>query len=223
MLTKELVAKALPTGLRNVDTQQIADDINNAVADPVLAQQIADNFISYSGVLGDGKYKTEDYVSAVKYVSFKLMGDTNQDAYFKTFPARYAALMARGATAKDISAYVSAYAKGKLVNAIIEKSLVPSWVLNQHLFQEAINSQAQLMRSAQSEKVRVEAANSLLTHLAKPKEAGPLVNIDMRESSGLADLKATLGALAQQQRDLIQNGVTARSLAAQSIVDAEDV
>ncbi|WVK90011.1 hypothetical protein [Burkholderia phage vB_BpP_HN03] len=223
MLTKELVAKALPTGLRNVDTQAIADDINNAVSDPVLAQQIADNFVSYSSVMAEGKYKTEDYVSAVKYVSFKLMGDTNQDAYFKTFPQRYAALLARGATSKDISAYVSAYAKGKLVNSIIEKSLVPSWVLNQHLHQEAINVQAQLMRSAQSEKVRMEAANSLLSHLAKPKEAGPLVNIDMRESSGLADLKATLGSLAQQQRDLIAAGVTAKALAAQKIVDAEDV
>ncbi|UNI71521.1 hypothetical protein [Burkholderia phage vB_BpP_HN01] len=223
MLTKELVAKALPTGLRNVDTQAIADDINNAVSDPVLAQQIADNFVSYSSVMAEGKYKTEDYVSAVKYVSFKLMGDTNQDAYFKTFPQRYAALLARGAKSKDISAYVSAYAKGKLVNSIIEKSLVPSWVLNQHLHQEAINVQAQLMRSAQSEKVRMEAANSLLSHLAKPKEAGPLVNIDMRESSGLADLKATLGSLAQQQRDLIAAGVTAKSLAAQKIVDAEDV
>lgn len=62
------------------------------------------------------------------------MGDTNKDAYFKTFPHRYQELMARGVTDKDMSAYVAGYAKGKLVNAIMEQSLVPSWVLNQDVY-----------------------------------------------------------------------------------------
>ena len=221
MLTIEQVERALPVNMKVVVDQAMVDYINNLSSDQLVAQSIRDNFIGYSGVMKDGRFKTEDYIHAVAYVSYKLMGDSNQDAYFKTFPHRYQTLVGRNTSAKDISAYVSAYSKGKLVNLIMEQSLVPSWVLNQDLYQKAINVQASLMMTAQSEKVRTEAANSLLTHLTKPKEAGPLINIDMRETSGMNELKDMLGKLAQQQLDLIQSGVTTKDIAAQRIIENE--
>lgn len=221
MLTKDQLIQTLPANLKHTATQALADMVNNIVQDPLIAEQVRNNFISYSGVLRDGKFKTEDYISAVTYVSFKLMGDTNQDAYFKTFPQRHAALIARGTSPKDISAYVSAYAKGKLVNLILEQSLVPSWVLNQDIYQAAINKQAYLMQHAQSEKVQQEAANSLLTHLAKPKEAGPLIQLDVKESSGMTEMRNALAKMAEQQQALIQAGVSTKTIAAQTIIDVE--
>ena len=221
MLTRDQIEKALPANLKTAATQSLTDLVNNIVSDPLVAEHVRENFISYSSVLKDGKFKTEDYVHAVAYVSFKLMGLSNQDAYFKTFPARHAALVAKGTSSKDISAYVSAYARGKLVNAILEQSLVPSWVLNQDMYQKALNVQLNLMTTAVSEKVRCDAANSILTHLAKPKEAGPLVNIDMRETSGMNEMRETLKQMAQQQRDLISAGVTTKQIAAQVIMPAE--
>ena len=217
-LTLQQVAHALPPNLKNNVTQQLVDNINNCVADPIMAEAIKDNFLSYTQVLSEGKFKTEDYLSAVMYVSFKLMGMTNQDAYARTFPARYRTLLNNGTSAKDISSYVSMYNKGRLVNLILEKSLIPTWVLNQHIYQKAINVQADLMSNANSEMVRMQAANSILTHLAKPKEVGPLINLDLREGSGLNELKATLTQLAQQQRDLIGQGVTTKSIADQGLV-----
>lgn len=221
MLTKEIVERAVPANLKSAITPQLVDLVNNIAADPLIAEQVRNNFISYTAVLKDGKFKTEDYVHAVAFVSYKLMGDSNKDAYFKTFPSRMANLMAKGTSEKDISAYVSAYAKGKLVNLILEQSLVPSWVLNQDLYQKALNVQAKLMVEAVSEKVRTDAANSILTHLAKPKEAGPLINIDMKESSGMTEMKDMLGKLAEQQRNLILSGVTAKEIAGQRIIDVE--
>ena len=218
MLTLQQVAHALPPNLKNNVTQQLVDNINNCVSDPIMAEAIKDNFLSYTQVLSEGKFKTEDYLSAVMYVSFKLMGMTNQDAYARTFPARYRTLLNNGTSAKDISSYVSMYNKGRLVNLILEKSLIPTWVLNQHIYQKAINVQADLMSNANSEMVRMQAANSILTHLAKPKEVGPLINLDLREGSGLNELKATLTQLAQQQRDLIGQGVTTKSIADQGLV-----
>jgi len=217
-LTLQQVAHALPANLKNNVTQQLVDNINNCVADPIMAEAIKDNFLSYTQVLSEGKFKTEDYLSAVMYVSFKLMGMTNQDAYARTFPARYRTLLNNGTSTKDISSYVSMYNKGRLVNLILEKSLIPTWVLNQHIYQKAINVQADLMSNANSEMVRMQAANSILTHLAKPKEVGPLINLDLREGSGLNELKATLTQLAQQQRDLIGQGVTTKSIADQGLV-----
>lgn len=221
-LTVEQVEKALPANLKNAATQAFTDHINNIVSDPLVAEQVRSNFISYTSVLKDGKFKTEDYLHAVTYVSYKLMGDTNQDAYFKTFPQRHAALIAKGTSNKDISAYVSAYNKGKLVNLILEQTLVPSWVLNADIYQRAINTQAELMIHANSEKVRCDAANSILTHLAKPKEAGPLINLDMRQDTGMNELKDLLTSLARKQRDMIQDGsVSTREIAEQHIIEGE--
>lgn len=221
MLTVALVEKALPPNLKSAATQAFVDQINNIVSDPVVAEEVRNNFLSYTKVLQDGKFKTEDYLNAVTYVSFKLMGMSNQDAYFRTFPARHQALVAKGTSAKDIASYVSMYSKGKLVNLIIEQSLVPTWVLNQEAHQKAINVQVDLMTNAQSEMVRMQAANSILTHLAKPKEAGPLVNIDMRENSGMGELKDMLVQLATKQRELISNGVSTKEIADQKIIDVE--
>ena len=219
-ITKELVARALPGNLKSAATDQLADMINQISADPLIAEQIRENFLSYASVLKEGKFKVEDYLNAVAYCSYKLMGDSNQDAYFKTFPQRYANLVAAGRTPKEISAYVSAYAKGQLVNKIMEQTLVPSWVLNQHMYQAALNTQFKLMTNEDvSAKVRSDAADSLLTHLAKPKEAGPLINIDMSETSGMNELKDALARMAQQQQTLINAGVSTKEIAAQDIVD----
>ena len=219
-ITKELVARALPGNLKSAATDQLADMINQISADPLIAEQIRENFLSYASVLKEGKFKVEDYLNAVAYCSYKLMGDSNQDAYFKTFPQRYANLVAAGRTPKEISAYVSAYAKGQLVNKIMEQTLVPSWVLNQHMYQAALNTQFKLMTNEDvSPKVRSDAADSLLTHLAKPKEVGPLINIDMGETSGMNELKDALARMAQQQQTLINAGVTTKEIAAQDIVD----
>lgn len=219
-ITKELVARALPGNLKSAATDQLADMINQISADPLIAEQIRENFLSYASVLKEGKFKVEDYLNAVAYCSYKLMGDSNQDAYFKTFPQRYANLVAAGRTPKEISAYVAAYAKGQLVNKIMEQTLVPSWVLNQHMYQAALNTQFKLMTNEDvSPKVRSDAADSLLTHLAKPKEAGPLINIDMGETSGMNELKDALARMAQQQQVLINAGVSTKEIAAQDIVD----
>lgn len=221
MLTKELVERAVPANLKSSVTQQLVDTINNAVGDPIAAEAIRNNFISYTSVLKEGKFKTEDYLHAVMYVSFKLFGLSNLDAYARTFPQRYQDLLSRGVPSKDIAAYVSAYNKGKLVNLVMEQSMVPTWVLNQHIYQEAINVQYDLMTGAQSEKVRTEAANSLLTHLKRPEAAKAQIDINLKDSSGMTELKEAMRRMAEQQRELISTGVSAKQIAATPIIDAE--
>ena len=220
-LTVDQVAKALPANLKTAATQSLVDMVNNAVADPLVAEQVRNNFLSYTNVLKEGKFKTEDYLNAVTYVSFKLMGYSNQDAYFRTFPARYQALLAKGTTSKDMSAYVAAYHRGKMVNLIMEQSLVPSWVLNQDLYQKALNTQAELMVSSASDMVRTTAANSILTHLAKPKDQNFQLNIDVNESSGMNELRDALTRMAVQQQQLIQAGMSTKDVAAQRIIEGE--
>lgn len=204
-LTEAQIKEALPTNLRSSVTQSLVDLVNNVAADPIMAENIRNNFLSYTAVLREGKFKTEDYLNAVAYVSYKLMGYTNEEAYSRTFPQRYATLLAKGTNKKDISSYVHAFHKGKLVNIIMEQSLVPSWVLNQDLYQKALNVQAELMTSAASEKVRTDAANSILTHLAKPKD-NIQINLGQTENSGMKEMREMLQDLAKNQKTAIDNG-----------------
>ena len=222
MLTRAEVQKALPVTSKFTVTQQMVDHLNTIGQDPLLLENLRDNFVSYTSVLQDGRYKAEDYVTAVTYCTFKLMGMSNQDAYMHTFPNRHATLVAAGKTKKEISAYVAAYSKGKLVQAILEQAVIPVWLYNQDVYQKAINVQAKLMISAESELVRTQAANSLLTHLAKPKDSVPLINIDMRPSSGMAELQDMLAALAEKQVNMIDQGMTAKEIAAQRLVERKD-
>lgn len=221
MLTQEQVAQALPPNLKGAATPELVDRINTVVADPVMAQEVRDNFISYTKVLQEGRFKTEDYLNAVVYVSHKLTGMSNQEAYAKTFPNRMAELIAKGTTPKDISSYVSMYNKGKLVNLILQQTLVPIWVLNQDLQQKALNKLADLMMNAGSEKVQSDSAAHLLNALAKPKEIGPLINVDLRDSSGMSELKDLLGRLAGSQRDAIANGMSAKVIAEMPLIEGE--
>lgn len=224
ILTIDDVRGALPPHLKSAATDNLVNALNNIQIDPEAANTIRENFIGYANVLKDGRFKMEDYLNAVAYVSFKIMGYTNLEAYSRTFPQRYQALAAKGTSSKDIAAYVAAYNKNKLVNLIYEQSLIPTHVLNADIFQKAINQQFDLMMNAKSEMVRFQAANSLMTHLKKPESKEMTLNIGIQEHDGMEDMKAMINQLAQQQQNLITSGVGTREIAHQKLViDAEVV
>ena len=206
LMTVDLLKVALPKNLQGNATQEFADTINQLALDPETCEEVRSNFLTYSKVLQEGKWKTQDYLSAVVYVTHKLMGYTNQDSYIRTFPDRYQALRARGATDKDISAYVAAYHKNKLVNAILEQSLIPAHLLYQDAFHAAIQTQMRLMTTANSEKVQAEAANSILTHLKAPEVKKVELDVNVKQHGGIEDLRETMAELARQQKALIEEG-----------------
>lgn len=218
MLTKAEIISALPPNLKSAVTDQFVDMVNDITQDQQAAEYIRENFITYTMVLKEGRFKTEDYLNAVAYVSYKHMGLSNQEAFFKVFPHRQAALVAKGTSSKDIAAHVAGYHKGKLVNLIMERSLVPTWIAYQDVYHKAISVQADLMENAASEKVRCDAANSILTHLQKPKEAAVALNVDLRENSGMKELVSTLRELAQGQQQAIQNGVDAKVISGADLI-----
>lgn len=216
-LSVDELKRVLPATLRSHATQSLADKINNAASDPEVARNIRENFVSYATILKDGRYKTEDYLSAVSYVSYKLMGYNNQDAYTRTFPKRYERLVAGGKNQKDISSYVAAYHKNKLVNAVMEQTLVPTWVLNQDLQQKAINQLAHLMVNAASEKVQSDSAIGLLAAIKKPDTKEINLNLGVQESAGLKELNESLTKMAEAQQQLIAAGQTTKQIASQTI------
>lgn len=205
VMTPEVLAAVLPRNLASHATQEFADKINGMLLAPETLEEIRSNFITYTKVLADGKYKIEDYLNAVTYVTLKLMELSNKDAYIRTFPDRYTNLVARGASDKDISAYVAAYSKNKLVTAILEQTLIPTHVRYQDLFHAAMRTQLELMTDPmQSGKVRTEAANSILTHTKAPETKKIELDVALK-NDGLGDLRDAMRDLAMTQRQMIQD------------------
>jgi len=223
-LTVEQFRMALPDKVKKSVNQELIDQINQTLSDPDMFETYRENLLSYTKVMADGRFKITDYVNAVKYVSHKLMGCTNIEAYIKTFPDKYQRWVNQGVSSKDIASYVTAYNKSKLVNLIFEQTLIPSYVLNQDLYQKALNVQAELMMTAKSEKVRCDAANSLLNHLKMPETQKVQLDLGIKEDSSIAALRQATMELVRQQRLMVEVGaMNAQDVAHSKVVvlDAE--
>lgn len=228
LITLEEVRASVPTKLQSVVSQSLVDKLNYLNSEvPEAAENIRDNFITYVDVLQEGKYKLTDYLNAIKYISFQLMGKSNREAFRLTFPDRFKRMQESGKPMKDIDSQVSSYNRNILVNKIREKTIIPSWILNQDAYQEAINTQVKLMRTASSERVQAMAADSILNHLKRPENLGQAqLSINVNTGSVLDDLQKNMLELVKTQRDMIKAGVSAKEIAEQRIVidvNAEDV
>ena len=222
LLTVNQFKQVLPPSLKKSVNQELIDQINTTLSNPDMYETYRDNLLSYTKVMSEGKFQIHQYVSAVKYVSHKLMGDSNMDAYIKTFPDKYQGFLAKGVASKDIHSYITAYNKSKLVNLIYEQTLIPSYVLNQDLYQKALNVQADLMMNAKSEKVRCEAANSILNQLKMPEVKKVELDIGVKENSAIEELNQTTLELVAQQRKLIAAGaMSAKDIADMRLIQGE--
>lgn len=220
-MTSEQFKSALPLQLRNAVTPEVMQAVNQTLSCPESMELFKENLLSYASVLVEGRFKMTNYINAIKYVSFKLLGSTNISAYTKTFPDKVAGFKARGVTDKDISSYVSAYHKSKLVNLIMEQTLIPVHVLNAPLYQQAINTQASLMLYAKSEKVRCDAADSLMKQLKPPETKKVELDIGLQTDRTLDTLRATTMELVAQQKKLIRQGTPIKEIAEGALIIAD--
>lgn len=224
VLTEEQFKAALPAQMRRNVNQEMMSSINaNLTSDADTMEAYRDGVIGYASVLNQGRFKTIDYISAVKYVTQKLMGQTNKQAFYRTFPEKYARFCDNATSEKDISSHVAMYNKNILVNLIMKQTLIPTYILNADIHQKAINVQLDLMTDdSVSPKVRSDAANSLLTHLKAPEAIKVELDVGIKEDSMLTDLKKLTSDLAAKQLEAIEHGTfTVEQIAHQDILTIE--
>ena len=222
MLELEVLKKVTPVGLRASVTQELVDKVNSAAVDPEMARLIEENTVSFTNVLKTGKYKLTDYVNAVSFVSHQMAKSTNIDAYVKTFPDRYTALVARGVSPKDISSYVAAYNRNKLVNEVREAAMIPITLLNHHKAQEALNVLCGIMNDSDAtDRSRIDAASSVLLNLKMPEKQEVEISVGIVDNTDLRDLKVIMGQMAEKQ---LNGSMDAKEIAhSRIVIDHEDV
>ena len=219
MLEIEAVKKLVPKTQRSLITQEFLDKIEASVSDSDIAEQFKENFITYLNVLSKGKYKMEDYISAVKYVSFKLLGYSNINAYAATFPERYQRLKDEGQT--QIEAFVSMYNKNQLVVQIYEQTIVPTHILNAPLHQEALNTLADMIRDDSVRGMtKVKACEAILAYTKQPEIIKGELTIGIEQSDTINDLREVTEQLAKTYREALANGTkTLKQVAESRIID----
>lgn len=209
MITEEEFKRCLPATIRGNVNDEVRQLFNDCLADPNTREIVSQNLIGYTTVLQQGKFKLDSYLNAIRYTTYKAMGDTNIDAFKKTFPQRYSDLIAKNTPPKDINSYVSLYNKSKLVTLIYEAMMIPTHILNQDVFQEAINQQRKLMLDDKvSPMVRCTAAKSLLDTLKPPELKKMELDVSIKESDTIAQLQKATEQLAQLQLQQLNKGTS---------------
>ena len=221
-LTLDQLRSVMPKRQKSNITQKFVDDLNGIITDPEIRDQFRQNFLGYTDVLNDMNTTLPGYVQAVKYVSYRLLGYPNNECWIKTFPDRYQKLVQRGVDGQYIHSVVGGYNKGQMVQTILGQTMIPTYVLNQDVYQKAVNVQTDLMLNAKSEKVRTDAANSLLSHLKQPEATKISLDIQVKEDDSVKELReATLQMVAQQQLMIRSGAMDAREVAEGKLITGD--
>lgn len=216
-LTVQEFKSCIPKSLHSNVSQEFIDKINQVAVDPEAADVFRDNLVSYAEVLNGSRYKLLDYVNASLFIAFKMQGKSNLEAWCSTFPQKFRKYNGK-VPDKDLYAYAATYNKGKLVQAISERSMAVDHVLFADIRHKAIKRQAELMMS-NNETVAQRAADSLMNQLRGPDTSKVKVDIGVGSSDVISQLEQTLNRLAEHHVNTIQSGAaSAKDIAYQPIL-----
>lgn len=207
-LSLEVVRSNVPRNFRANITEEFLAKLESGLEDEEEARVFRDNFISYSNVLNDCSKSTTitDYVNAVKFVSFKIMGYSIDQAWSKVFVDKASKCIREGKI-KNINRYANTYNKDKLVNKICEQTMIPSYVLNQPLYQRALNVLGEMIENDEVRGMaKVKACETILNYTKPPEVNKAEVKVSITQNDAINDLREVAEAFAATLRKSIEEG-----------------
>ncbi len=203
-LSKDYLRSVFPDHFKTKINDKFVESLRDIIEDPDYRDHFRETLINVTDIIADTSYSMSHYINAIKFVTFIAHGDKQRIAYSKVFPERYDECITKGI---DVSSRASSFAGSKLVKKIEQRIMVPTYLLNNHRFQEAINKQVQLMNTSDSDIVQQRAADSLMAHLKPPEELD--INIHVQESSVsiIDELRFAALEIAKIQKKQLSDGV----------------
>jgi hypothetical protein len=198
--------ESLPNRLGRHITESMVKKIEDIEDNPIVADTYRENLLGHTNILNNSRYSIEDYVNAVKYITYKLVGNADIDAYKIVFPDRYNRLVAKGLDRSGIGPYVSAYNKSKLVVELLEQTMIPTHIVNAPLHQQSINELVNIGMNGRSEIARVQALKAVVEATKAPEESKIKIDVGIDAGDSIKDLREAAAMLAKQQRLAIENG-----------------
>lgn len=208
VFTKKSIEGMIPIKL---DVSEVeVNRINALASDEELQEAFKENIVSFSSVLaGNNSNSITDYVNAVTYTSWVLLGKSQLEAWGKVFPDRMQRLQALGKNTREMSNHASAYTRTKLVVKIMQQTLTPSYIYNASLFQKTLTNMYDIAMNEDSlDKDRIAAGAEVLKHTAIPEGFDLDKGVVTDKSASLIEkLADTVSKMADTQRTLITDGV----------------
>lgn len=221
MINEQQLALALGSK-KNWATEELLTTLNTLETDG--ADFVRENWLTHASILREGTHSLEQYTTAIKYVSLKQMGHSNHSAYSIALSDRYQELVAKGYDDKRISSHIAGYHKGVLIQKILAQSVIPLHLLYQDEVHKAMHTLVQLMTDPNvSNKVRADAANSVLTHGKRPEAAEVVLNVNHKQSDGMAELATMMQELAIKQLNALKNGGDVHDVANLRVIEGSCV
>jgi len=181
--------------------------------------EFVDSLIAFEDIGRTSRSSTEQYIKAVQFTSYVIMGDTYTQAFKKTHPER----ALKASSDEHITSYASIYANGKLVKEIMQRMTLH----NSMLFKDKeFKARKELfnigMDDTQSGKSRVEALKVFLDNqYREQKDAGININLNAGNGSAIDDINQALTKLATRQQTAIEAGyMDLKEVAESRIIEA---
>ena len=206
MIKLEELKQTLPRTLNKYVSEEFVDNLNNMIDDPQIMDTFRENLLGHISILQSSRHSMEEYVNAVKFITYKLVGKKDIDAYAIVFPDRYNKLINKGLDRSEIGPYVSAYNKSKLVVKLLEQTLIPSHIINAPLHQKAINELVNIGLNGTNEMARVNALSKVAELTKMPEETKIKLDIGYENNNAIDELRQATQELARQQKLSIESG-----------------
>lgn len=215
---KEQLQRLLPRNKKHLANDSVLALLRDPLDSSNIQEFISDNFINYTDLLKDSTtYGLKDYINAVKFASHRMLGSTWLECYKKTFPDRYDEHLAEGKTLDALRARADGFSRTKLVQSILERGYIAPYLLNQPLFQEALNTAAKIMLDdSVGAMARVNAAKTVLEYTKAPEVQKLQMEVGIKASDELSQLEDTMNKLA----DVVYTGIQSGKLTSKEAIES---
>lgn len=222
---KEQLKRFLPKNKQHLATDNIVKLLQDPLDSSNIQEFIVENFISYTDLLKDSSaFGLKEYLNAIRFASHRMLGDTWLDCYKKTFPDRYDAHLAEGKSLDALRARADGFSRTKLVQSILSRGYIAPYILNQPLFQQALNTAANIMLDEDASAIaRVQAAKTVLEYTKAPEVQKLQMDIGIKASDELVQLEETMNKFANVIYEGIQSGkISSKEAIESKIIDMEE-
>ena len=212
MVTIEELQKALPSR-KNTITDEIVEIINKSQDDPEFqGESLLQTAITYENVMMNNKAGIKEYIDAIRFCAYLIsLEDNYTEAYKKTFSYRDFVKNRLDVTPdsskyRELTNAASRYRRSKLVVDLLTFSQVPLDILFSGYRYKAIGVLANEMETAAYSRDRIAAAKELLLAVKGPENKKIELEIGVKESSAIANLKQQLTDLANDSLIQLESG-----------------
>jgi len=199
---KEMFGK---TGKKFI-TEETVEELKEIIEDPDYGEDFLEAYKDYFNVLEGKNWSHIQFLRGLKFFMLVESGSSVVEAYIKVFPDRLQVRIDRGQGRAEMTGEASRFNTSSLVNEIRKIASVPVQLLFRHTLIEAIGVQAKLMRGAKSEHVRQKASETLIRELKPTDDLKIALDVNVKESNAVAELKDQLLDMAKIQLDHIEGG-----------------